>query len=259
MTRQRQKFDRLAADYDRYRPRYPAELLRRIADMVGVRHGVHVIDLGAGTGIALEGILPLLGDDCRAEAVDLSPDMVTTGRAKLPGVTWTVGPAEPFLEEASDVDLIVAAQSLQWMDRPRVLAAARAALRPHGVLAIIQNNRNYRASGFLDAYESLLEELSPGYRRHYRDIDVAAELTEAFAGDRAAVGVATADWEMTMPAEGFAGMARSSTQAQRAIAAHRDAFLDRLRALTAEHAGDDDLLVVPYRSELFTARRPQDA
>jgi SAM-dependent methyltransferase len=255
---QQQKFDRLAEDYDRYRPRYPAQLIQRIADLVGERPDLHVIDVGAGTGIALERILPLLGDGVRGEAVDLSTDMVATGREKFPHIAWTVGPAEPFLEAASDVDLIVAAQSFQWMDRPRTLAAARGCLAPGGVLAIIQNNRDYHASAFLDAYEALLEELSPGYSRHYRDFDFAAELTAAFAGDGATIEVATTDWEMTMPPEAFAGMARSSTQAQRAIAAHGEAFHERLQALTDEHE-DDGSLTIPYRSELFTAHRPEAA
>ncbi|URM90322.1 methyltransferase domain-containing protein [Streptomyces sp. MRC013] len=251
----KQKFDTLSEDYERHRPRYPDELMRQIARRTPRRAERHVVDAGTGTGIALEGLIPLLGPDCRYEAVDLSSDMVATGRRKFPEVRWAVGGAEPFLEQAVDVDLIVAAQSFQWMDRPRFLRAARRCLRPGGVVAIIQNNRDFSASAFLDAYESLLEELSPGYGRHYRSLDFASELREAFSSSGSEVEVATADWTRPMAAEDFIGFAKSSTQVQRGLVAHGEVLLDRLAALVAAHEEDGEL-AVPYRSELFTARVP---
>jgi biotin carboxylase/trans-aconitate methyltransferase len=253
MVVKRHPFDDLAGDYDRFRPRYPRTLLEGVAARVPRRPGLHVVDAGAGTGIALEGLRPLLAPDARCEAVDVSADMVAVGRAKLPEVEWAVGEAEPFLEARDGVDLVVAAQAYQWMDRPRFLAAARACLRPGGVLAILQNNRDHRASPFLHAYEDLLEDLSPGYSRRYRDFDVEAELLEAFPAPGAVVEAHRTRWEQVMPAEAFLGMSRSSTQAQRALAAHGERFLRRLAALVDDHADADGRVVVPYRSEGFTA------
>ncbi|WP_405977508.1 class I SAM-dependent methyltransferase [Streptomyces sp. NBC_00158] len=254
MDTDKQKFDTLADDYDRHRPRYPAALLQELAGPSAGRPGLHVVDAGAGTGIALEGLVPILGDGARYEAVDLSPDMVARGRAKFPSVAWTVGPAEPFLERAREVDLVVAAQSFQWMDRPRFLRAALGCLNPGGRVAIIQNNRDFGASPFLDAYETLLEELSPGYGRHYRAFDFAAELREVFGPAGGTVEVRTADWTTTVAAGDFVGMAKSSTQVQRGIEAHGDLLLDLLRDLVRRHTDEQGSLVIPYHSELFTAR-----
>ncbi|MBD2803402.1 hypothetical protein [Xenorhabdus szentirmaii] len=47
-------------------------------------------------------------------------------------------------------------------------------------MAILQNNRDYRYSEFLNEYEDLLEELSPNYSCHYRDFDYAQELNTTF-------------------------------------------------------------------------------
>ena len=110
------------------------------------------------------------------------------------------------------------------MDRPRFLAAARRSLVPGGRVAILQNNRDFARSPFLDAYESLLEELSPGYTRSYRAFDIAAELRVGLG----AAEVARACWEQAMTRDQFAGMTRSSTQVQRALAAHGDVFGERL-------------------------------
>ncbi|GHF69819.1 SAM-dependent methyltransferase [Amycolatopsis bartoniae] len=258
MAEKAQKFDGLSGDYDRFRPRYPEALLRRLAAMVPRKDEPQVADIGAGTGIALEGLVPLLGEHCRYTAVDVSADMVAAGRRKFPAVEWLVGGAEEFLESATGVDLVVAAQSFQWLDRPRVLRAATACLAPGGVFAVIQNNRDYRASAFLDSYESLLEELSPGYSRHYRDFDFATELRQAFEPVGGTTATDTADWTMTMRAEDFEGMAKSSTQVQRGLAAHGDELLARLRELCEKHA-EDGRLSIPYHTELFTARAPGDA
>ena len=159
----KQTFDGLAQNYDLHRPRYPATLIAAIADAVKPDDAPLVIDAGAGTGIALEALLPRIPEQTRILAVDLSPDMVDIGRKKFPEVEWTLGPAEPFLEAFCDAaNLVIAAQAYQWMDRPRFLIAARSALRQGGALAIIQNNRDFSASPFLHAYEGLLEHHSPG-------------------------------------------------------------------------------------------------
>ncbi|MFB7664063.1 class I SAM-dependent methyltransferase [Kitasatospora sp. NPDC056138] len=255
MAEQKQKFDGLSQDYDRFRPRYPEQLLRLLVGRLPARERLLVVDAGAGTGVELEGLTPLLAADTRYRAVDLSFDMAAQGQAKFPQVEWTVGEAEPFLEQAAEVDLIIAAQSFQWMDRPRFLRAAAGCLTPGGVVAIIQNNRDFGRSPFLDAYESLLEELSPGYSRHYRVFDFAAELTEVFGAAGGTVEVATADWATTMSAQDFVGMSKSSTQAQRAITAHGEGYLKRLEALVRDFATGGEL-EVPYHSELFTAQLP---
>jgi hypothetical protein len=58
-----------------------------------------------------------------------------------------------------------------------------------------------------------------------------------------------------MPGEDFAGMSHTSTQVQRAIAAHAEEFARRLSTLIDAHqqAGD---VVITYTSEVFTASNP---
>nr|WP_052760889.1 class I SAM-dependent methyltransferase [Photorhabdus thracensis] len=95
--------------------------------------------------------------------------MIDTGKQKLPWVSWLHGSAEQHLANVGNPDLIMAAQSFQWMDRATVLNLVRNSLADNGIIAILQNNRDYRYSEFLNEYENLLEELSPNYSRHYRD------------------------------------------------------------------------------------------
>ncbi|MCX4795226.1 class I SAM-dependent methyltransferase [Streptomyces sp. NBC_01242] len=240
------KFDGLADDYDRTRPRYPAELFAHAVALLPERIRPTVVDAGAGTGIALEALVPLLPAGAAVHAVDISDDMIRRGKAKFPQVIWEQSTAEEYLGRLSPVDLVLAAQAYQWMDRPAYLAAAVRALRSGGVCMVVQNNRDYGIGGFAAEYEDLLEELSPGYHRTYRAIDVARELSERF--DR--VERRECQWRQALTAEEFTTMSSSSTQAQRAIAAVGPVFLERVRALCAryEEAGK---VQVPYLSEAF--------
>lgn len=240
------KFNGLADSYDRARPRYPAELFTRAVELLPDGRVPVVVDAGAGTGIALEGLLPQLPPGAEVHAVDISADMVRVGRSKFPGVDWHIGTAEEYLPGLSGVDLVIAAQAYQWMDRTAYLSAVAAALRPGGVCAVVQNNRHYAGGGFAAAYEDLLEQYSPGYRRTYRAIDVAAELGGHFAH----VTRLEHTWAQPMEIAEFITMSTSSTQAQRAIAAVGEVFLKRVRELCDQHA-TDGRIELPYLSEAF--------
>src|SRR5699024_9118165 len=169
---------------------------------------------GAGTGIALEGLLPKLPDGSTVHAVDISEDMLRLGRAKFPDVDWRLGTAEDYLGSDGEVDLVLAAQSYQWMDRPEFLRCVARYLSPSGVCMIVQNNRDYGDGGFADAYENLLERLSPGYTRAYRAIDIETELGARFPR----VVKRDCSWVQPLTIADFVEMSKSSTQVQKAIA-----------------------------------------
>ena len=251
-----QPFDDLAADYDASRPRYPAELFAVVAGSVPAGRRLRVLDAGAGTGIALEGLVAHLGTEHDYVAVDVSPGMVAVGRSKLGFADWRVEPVEPALSRyPGALDLVVAAQAYQWLDRARFVRGSLAALRPGGALAVLQNDRDHASSAFLAAYEDLLERLSPGYARDYRALDVARELAGPFGAAGGAVSTHVVTWVQPCSVEAFVRMASSSTQVQRGVAVHGARVLAEVRELAAS-AARDGVVGVPYRSELHLARLP---
>jgi SAM-dependent methyltransferase len=246
MTTSSANSDRLADSYERTRPRYPAELFAHAVGLLPADARPVVVDAGAGSGIALEALLPLLPRRADVHAVDVSGDMIDLGRAKFPTVTWAKGTAEEYLRGLTGLDLVTAAQSYQWMDRPAFLAAAAAALRPGGVCMIIQNSRDHRAGGLAADYESLLKELSPFHGGSYHALDVAGELATRFDGTERREQF----WRQALTVDDFVAQSASSTQAQRAIAAVGPLFLHRLRALCARHE-EDGHVHVPYVTEAY--------
>ena len=123
-----------------------------------------------------------------------------------------------------------------------------------GLLALAFNCRLWQQSAFLDEHECLLERLSPGYTRMYREIDFIAEATESelFApGQRQQF-----PWEATLTLDQWLGFNRSTTYVRRAAEAHgQEAVETEIRAVAEGHLCADGTLIVPYRTDLFSFRR----
>lgn len=126
-----------AAAYDRGRPGYPAEAVEWL---VGPRPCT-VLELGAGTG-KLTGSLLAAGHD--VHATDPDPRMLEVLREHHPGVRTTVAAAEEPVVPDRSVDVVVCAQSFHWFDPDRALPTIARALRPHGHLALVWNQRDER-------------------------------------------------------------------------------------------------------------------
>ncbi len=247
---QSEKFDGLADDYDRYRPRYPFTLFKTMLLPFKDKKHLSIVDVGAGTGIALEGIIKLLGNEHHYHAIDVSADMIKQGQSKFPFMQWYHGKAESLLLQIGKVDLVVAAQAFQWMDRPLLLRNVSSQLRAGGIMAVIQNNRDFQNSQFLAAYETLLEKMSPNYSRYYRNFDFLQEMRDGLGENPEKIALHTHNWTMTIPSEAFIGMSRSSTQAQRAIASHGEEYLQQLVTLIKQYEVQGNLELL-YRSELY--------
>jgi len=243
------KLDPAAERYERTRPRYPAELFAHAVSLLPAGARPTVVDAGAGSGIALEALLPLLPAGADVHAVDVSGEMVGLGREKLPSVTWVKGNAEQYLATVNGVDLVTAAQSYQWMDRPAFRAAAAGALRPGGICMVVHNSRDVRGGGLAADYEDLLTELSPFYSGEGRPIAVESEL----AGQFDDVHRLEQPWHQPLTVTEFVATIVSSAQAQHAINAVGTVFLRRLRSLAARYA-QDGRVEVPYVAEAFFGR-----
>lgn len=171
-------------------------------------------------------------------------------------IEFCVGSAEALPLESGSVGLVIAAQSLQWFDRRRFYAEAQRVLAPTGLLGIMQNNRTWERSPFLDDYEGFLEVHSPDYSRRYRSFDIVGELSEV--GFRDAT-VSSVEWTRPMSREVFVEMSRSSTKMKAAVEALGEAETTRLVEALLERHHPSGRLDIPYISELFVAEHTPEA
>ncbi|MFJ8581913.1 class I SAM-dependent methyltransferase [Micromonospora sp. NPDC093277] len=134
-------FGAAAADYDRFRPRYPEEALRWALD--GLAAPARVVDLGAGTGILTRGLLVL---DHDVVPVEPDPGMRAQLALATPGTTPLAGTAEAMPLPDGSADAVLVGQAYHWFDREPAHAEIARVLRPGGTFAPIWNLRDERVA-----------------------------------------------------------------------------------------------------------------
>lgn len=175
-------------------------------------------------------------------------------------ISFIAGAADDLTVCDNGAALVTAGQAVQWFDRPRFYAEARRVLRTDGVIALFENNRDWRRSAFLEAHETFLERYAvrkdgSRYSRLYRDHPYAQELYRKFGN----VTARQFTWKRPMAKEAFLTMALSSTQVQAAV---DQLGLDTARGVITDYcdryASSSGILDVPYFTDLYMAKKAGD-
>jgi SAM-dependent methyltransferase len=219
-------FGRLADDYDRLRPGYPAEALRSVA-------GNLVIDVGAGTG-KLTGALA--SSRRRVVAVEPDPAMraVLTGRG-WPGVEVVDGTAERLPVASGAASAVVFGQSWHWAEPGAAAAEARRVLGDDGVLLLLWN----------------IPDLSVDWVRELNRLAGLPEVAPAlvpFEPEGFAAGeVQRTPWEQTLAAADLVTLFSTFSRVSTREPDDRERVLESLRACLAEHPATTGREVLQYR------------
>jgi trans-aconitate methyltransferase len=156
------------------RPPYPPELFAQLLSLVPA-HESTVLDLGCGSGDVAMG---LLGRVERIDAVDPSAAMLEVASARhrsgADGLYWVRASAESF-RPARRYGLIVAGESLHWMDWEVVFVWLPEALVREGVLALL-SGREIVDVPWQDELGGLISRFSTNQR--YKPYNLVAELAQ---------------------------------------------------------------------------------
>ncbi|HEX6655699.1 MAG TPA: class I SAM-dependent methyltransferase [Candidatus Limnocylindria bacterium] len=255
-------FDAWAGDYDRFRPGYPDELFETISSSLTLPRVPHVVDLGAGTGRAS---LAMASQGWRVTAVEPGKPMldVLRGRAANEGLlisTVQASAEDTGLDHAS-ADLVTAAQAFHWFDQPRALTEIARIVRPGGGLALFWNVRDAQRSPFLSDYAEVLgrfvKDSDAGRYESTMPENATGQLIESHAGAFSDVQLHVLEHEVQMTDEEFVGMVFTASYVRtNKTPAEQDRFrLDLAALLGRHHLNDGRPFPIPYRLDLWTARR----
>jgi SAM-dependent methyltransferase len=122
-------FSKHAADYAKFRPRYPNELFAYLASISPSRQ--RAWDCATGNGQAA---IALAAQFDIVIATDASTKQIENAPADQ-RVEYRVAAAEESGLESDSIDLITVAQALHWFDLSKFWAEAKRVLKPQGVLA----------------------------------------------------------------------------------------------------------------------------
>lgn len=119
-----------AADYAKFRPRYPASLFADLAALCLARS--EAWDCGAGNGQAAVGLAERFE---HVTATDASAQQIAQAQLH-PHVSYRVANERESGLPDQFVDLVTVAQALHWFDAPAFFAEVRRVLKPQGVIAV---------------------------------------------------------------------------------------------------------------------------
>jgi SAM-dependent methyltransferase len=176
------RFSDRVADYVRYRPGYPDELLGTLQRVAGLTPSSVVADIGSGTGISANLFLQL---GCEVFAVEPNREMRLAAEERFRGAPQfhsIDATAEATTLADSSIDLIAAGQAFHWFDPEATRREWLRILNPTCQVALFWNNRRTDSTPFLVAYEKLLHEFGTDYTEvNHTRIDHAALV--GFFGD----------------------------------------------------------------------------
>lgn len=126
-------FEQMATEYADARPPYPDAVFDTLETAGVIGHGLRILEIGAGTGLATKD-LTRRGSD--VVALEPGPQLVALMRNHVPGVEVLAARLEDAQLPDHSFDSVVAATSMHWVDLSVGVPKIHRALRPHGWLAV---------------------------------------------------------------------------------------------------------------------------
>lgn len=256
ITDHTQRFDGRTDAYEAFRPSYPHALVTWIgARILTVRAPADapILDVGAGAGAFTRQLATALPD---ARLLGIEPAAAMRAAAQThsahPNVAYVEGAAENMPVEQGAAKAVVAATAAHWFNRPQFYREAARALRPGGVLGIVEYVRDDVGSGAARAVVEFLNRF--GEPRAYKRPDYTQELA-SLADFSDPEAIATPE-TLRLTLAQYAGLALSSSHARKVVA---DLGAEKASALVQSigerFADSDGLVPYGYIFQAFAARR----
>jgi SAM-dependent methyltransferase len=128
------RFASQAEQYDRYRPRYPAELFATLLREAELVDGDVAIEIGAGTGLATH---PLTDCGLVVHAVEPAVELADLAKGKLQGRARFISGRFEDCPLPTHARLVGAFNAWHWVEPGVGLDRAAGLLKPHGSLALV--------------------------------------------------------------------------------------------------------------------------
>jgi SAM-dependent methyltransferase len=250
-TDAKQRFSNRAADYARYRPGYPPELLDVLRKWCGLRPDHIIADIGSGTGLLSK---LFLENGNTVYGVEPNAEMRAAGEEFLSSFdrfTTINGSAEASTLPDESVDFVTAAQAFHWFDPEPTRREFQRILRPHGRVIILWNERLLDETAFLRDYEALLRRFSTDYARVNESYPRAEQML-AFFGKNEFTSHALPNAQ-DFDLEGLSGRLRSSSYAPAPGHPQFEPMMEELQKIFAKHHRNG-LVRMDYRTRIYTGK-----
>jgi SAM-dependent methyltransferase len=178
------RFSDRVADYVKYRPHYPIEIIDLLAARCGLTPESVIADIGSGTGLLtrmfLENGNPVIGVEPNKEMREAGEHYL----AEFGRFTSIDGTSEATRLPAQSIDFILAGQAFHWFDKVRTRTEFMRVLKPDGIVVLIWNDRRIDSTPFLRDYEALLQTYGTDYNEiNHKNVQDEKVFTPFFGGE----------------------------------------------------------------------------
>lgn len=177
------RFSDRVADYQKYRPHYPVEIIDLLAANCGLTPESVIADIGSGTGILTK---LFLENGNAVVGVEPNREMREAGEVYLADFgrfTSIDGTAEATRLPSKSIDFVLAGQAFHWFDRDKTRGEFMRILNDAGCVVLIWNDRRVDTTPFLRDYEDLLKTWGTDYQQiNHKNIQDPAVFASFFGG-----------------------------------------------------------------------------
>jgi SAM-dependent methyltransferase len=247
----KQRFSDRAADYARYRPGYPRELLSLLRTWCGLKPEHIIADLGSGTGLLAK---LFLEHGNHVYGVEPNAEMRAAGEEFLGGFryfTSVAGSAEATTLPSESVDFITAAQAFHWFNPELARREFQRILKTHGRAVVVWNERLLDETAFLRDYEDLLRRFGTDYARVNESYPRAEQMLAFFGANeftsRALPNAQEFDFE------GLSGRLRSSSYVPTPDHPQFEPMMQALQHVFTRHE-QNGIVRMKYRTHIYAGK-----
>lgn len=246
MIDSKQRFSDRVADYIKFRPKYPPQIIELLQNNIGLTSNSIIADIGAGTGFLTE---LFLKNANYVYAVEPNAAMrMACGElyGKYPNLKIVDASAEATTLFNDSIDIVVAAQAFHWFDKTACKKEFERVLKSNGHIVLIWNARK-DSSSFSKGYDDILVENIPEYKTlDHRNVD--DKVITAFFNPRK-MNRAGLPNKQFFNWDEFKGRALSSSYVPKAGNVH-DRIMHQLKSLFDGHA-KDGRVIFEYDTTIF--------
>ena len=250
MTDSVDRFNNRVANYVKYRPHYPREIIAFLEAECGLTHETVIADVGCGTGIStalfLENCNPVYGvepnEAMREAAVEFLRD--------FPDFTPIDGTSEATTLPDKSVDMIVAAQAFHWFDAEPTRAEFKRIGRDGAFTVLIWNERQLDTTPFHCEYEAFLLKYAKDYSVVRHENIAAEEIVNFYQHEYKTKTFANSQ---TFDFEGLKGRMLSASYMPSEDHPIYAEMIAELQALFAKHAENGKIKVL-YDTNVYFSR-----
>ena len=247
----KQRFSNRAADYARYRPSYPPEVLPLLHKWGKLERHHVVADIGSGTGLLSKLFLdhgnPVIGVEPNAEMRAAGEEFLKSYK----NFTSVAGSAEATTLPSDSVDFVVAGQAFHWFQPAPTREEFRRILKTEGRAIVLWNERLLDETPFLRKYEELLRKYGTDYARVHESYPRAEQMLEFFKPDEFTSHALPNFQEFDF--EGLRGRLRSSSYAPMPGQPNFEPMMEELHRIFKEHQRHGKVRL-EYRTHVYSGK-----